>query len=86
LGGGGYTRRSPLPTAMTIDLSTVVFDLVYRPRWTRLLGQAQRAGCKRLIGGWPMLIAQADASFAVWTGRQFPPAVRRHLLSDAEIV
>ena len=86
LGSGSGTRDSVLPNNTAIAPSTVVFDLVYRPRLTHLLRQAQRAGCRHVIGGWTMLIAQADASFAIWTGRRFPASVRRRLLNSAELV
>ncbi|MBI5867852.1 MAG: shikimate dehydrogenase, partial [candidate division Zixibacteria bacterium] len=55
VGGHGFVGRSPLPHGVTIPLSAVVFDLVYRPAQTRLLRDARAAGCKRLIGGWGML-------------------------------
>ncbi|MEW5701960.1 MAG: shikimate dehydrogenase [Candidatus Zixiibacteriota bacterium] len=84
LGGGDHWRLSPLPDGVAISPATVVFDLVYRPRRTRLLRQAQRSGCQRLVGGWPMLVAQAEASFTVWTKRRFPAVVRRRLLDMGE--
>ncbi|MDH4066292.1 MAG: type I 3-dehydroquinate dehydratase [Acidobacteriota bacterium] len=57
--------RSPVPAA---DLDgRLVYDLVYNPPRTRLLVEAARRGCDTL-GGLDMLIAQARAQCAWWTG------------------
>ncbi|MBD3297873.1 MAG: hypothetical protein GF341_04395 [candidate division Zixibacteria bacterium] len=79
---GTGSERNRLPISPRVDLSprTVVFDLIYRPRQTRFLERAQRAGC-RTVSGWPMLIAQAEAAFRIWTGRDFPKKARRQLLN-----
>ncbi|HVC20845.1 MAG TPA: shikimate dehydrogenase [Vicinamibacterales bacterium] len=45
----------------------LVYDLVYNPATTRLLREAAAAGC-RTLGGLEMLVAQARAQFAWWTG------------------
>lgn len=45
-----------------------VMDTIYRPRRTRLLADAQAAGC-RVIDGLDMLVAQGAESFELWTGR-----------------
>jgi len=50
----------------------IVFDLVYAPRETQLLRDAEAAGCQT-IGGIEMLIAQAERQFELWTGQR-PPA------------
>ncbi|MBI3873298.1 MAG: hypothetical protein HY304_09510 [candidate division Zixibacteria bacterium] len=83
LGTWGSRSQSPLPRGVTIPSDAIVFDLVYRPRLTRLLSQAQKSGCRAALGGWPMLIAQADAAFNIWTGQPFPAALHRRLLRDA---
>jgi shikimate dehydrogenase len=44
-----------------------VYDLIYNPAMTRLLGEAQAAGCA-IIGGLDMLVAQAQDQFQWWTG------------------
>ena len=44
-----------------------VYDLIYNPAMTRLLGEAQAAGCA-IIGGLEMLVAQAQDQFQWWTG------------------
>ena len=44
-----------------------VYDLVYNPARTRLLREAEAAGC-RTIGGLDMLAAQAVRQFEWWLG------------------
>ena len=48
-----------------------VFDLVYNPRQTKLLRQAQAAGAK-VIGDLGMLVHQGTAAFELWTGEKAP--------------
>lgn len=57
-----------------------VFDTIYRPRQTRLLREAQAAGCD-VIGGLEMLVAQGALSFELWTGE---PAPREVMVRAAE--
>jgi shikimate dehydrogenase len=59
-----------LPRSMT------VFDLVYRPRRTRLLQLAERCGCV-VVEGVEMLVEQATRSFAMWVGCEPPIDVIR---------
>jgi shikimate dehydrogenase len=44
-----------------------VFDTVYNPARTRLLAEAEKAGC-RIQNGMRMLLYQGLASFKLWTG------------------
>lgn len=44
-----------------------VFDTIYNPAKTRLLAEAEAAGC-RIQNGLRMLLYQGLASFALWTG------------------
>ena len=62
------TDESPLPPRHPID-GKLVYDLVYNPAHTKLLGEATAAGCKT-IGGLDMLVGQAQAQFEWWTGRR----------------
>ncbi len=44
------------------------YDMVYAPRATDFLEQAQRAGCRQRADGLGMLVEQAAESFFVWRG------------------
>lgn len=69
-----------LPDGARVRPNAIGFDLVYRPRPTQFCDELRRAGAKTVIDGWPMLIAQAESAFQVWTGCKFPASVRSSLL------
>ena len=50
-----------------------LLDLVYNPRETRFLAQGRAQGAQ-VLGGLPMLYAQAEASWAIWNGTAPPTA------------
>ena len=64
---GTYPGVDAMPIPGPLPPAGLVYDLVYNPPKTRLLIEAERAGC-RVIGGLDMLIAQAQAQFEWWTG------------------
>jgi shikimate dehydrogenase len=57
----------------------VVFDAVYNPRRTRLLQDAEAAGC-RTIEGLEMFLGQAYVQFELWTGQSAPRDVMRQVV------
>jgi shikimate dehydrogenase len=63
-------NRSPVP-ARFLHSEMVVFDIVYNPLTTKLLGEAKAAGA-RTISGVDMLAWQGALAFEIWTG-QTPP-------------
>ena len=74
--------RSPLPRDTPFRADQIVYDLVYRPAETPLL-RAARQRAATAIGGLPMLLGQAAASYRLWTGRDFPLDLARRVALDA---
>ena len=71
--GGMNIPGLPLPEPFRIKSGAIVMDLVYAPRQTLFLQRAAESGV-RAENGLVMLLAQAAASFEIWTGRHFPIA------------
>ncbi|KUU82299.1 quinate/shikimate dehydrogenase [Escherichia coli] len=70
--------RGSIPTLVPLvnDISLLhpgllVTECVYNPHMTKLLQQAQQAGCKT-IDGYGMLLWQGAEQFTLWTGKDFP--------------
>lgn len=61
---------SPWPDDLPLPRQAIVYDLVYNPRRTRFIEQAEKHGL-RAIGGIGMLLRQASLSFTLWTGHEF---------------
>jgi shikimate dehydrogenase len=53
-----------------------VFDVIYTPLKTKLIKEAEAAGC-RTIGGVDMLVWQGVLCFEKWTGKAPPPEILR---------
>ena len=70
LGSGAFPGQLPVP-ASALRRGSVVFDMVYEPRLTPLLRDAEAAGCV-IIDGLQMLVAQGAAQFEAWTGTKAP--------------
>lgn len=73
-----HTDDSPIPHTL-FRPGQVVFDMVYRPYRTRLIREAEAAGCKT-IPGVEMLINQAVLQFERWTGVEAPYRVMRDVV------
>jgi shikimate dehydrogenase len=58
-----------------------VMDIVYNPRVTRLLREADAAGC-RTIRGLEMFLHQAVSQFELWTGQAAPVETMRAVLES----
>ncbi len=59
----------------------VVFDIVYNPVETMLLGEAHKAGAKT-IDGVTMLVYQGAEAFKIWTGRTPPVDVMERAVRE----
>jgi len=61
-----------------------VMDLVYNPLRTRLLREAEAAGCG-VITGLPMLVHQGAEQIRLWTGKE-PPVGLMHRVAEEELL
>ena len=60
---------------------TLVFDTIYNPPRTKLLQQADAAGCAT-VSGVEMFVRQGAAQFERWTGREAPLETFRHVMHE----
>jgi shikimate dehydrogenase len=66
----------------SLPAAAAVMDLVYRRDVTPLVRTARNRG-HRAADGTGMLVAQGEAAFALWTGRDAPPGVMKAALEAA---
>ena len=78
---GPDESASPL-RASQIPPTTLVYDLVYNPALTPLLGEAEQAGASTL-GGITMLVYQGAASFEIWLETPAPVEVMMNAAMEA---
>lgn len=67
---------SPWPDDLPFRPGQIVYDLVYSPRHTRLMAQAEAAGA-RAWNGLGMLVQQGARAWELWTGRPAPVQIMR---------
>jgi len=81
VGMAPHTDQSPLAGA---DFQTpmTIFDSFCRPMETRLLRDAQKAGC-HTISGACMFVHQAACQYRIWTGRPMNTEHATRLVTDA---
>jgi 3-dehydroquinate dehydratase / shikimate dehydrogenase len=71
VGMSGPSEGLSLIKTESLEGVKLVYDLIYTPEETALLGDAKRAGC-RTLGGLAMLVGQAAEQFRLWTGLEAP--------------
>jgi shikimate dehydrogenase len=71
--------ESPIPGEL-IPPDLLVMDLIYNPPRSRLLRDAEAAGCQ-VLNGETMLLHQGAAAFALWTGQAAPVELMREQLA-----
>ncbi|NLH28326.1 MAG: shikimate dehydrogenase [Syntrophomonadaceae bacterium] len=73
---------APLLTRNQLHQGLLVCDLIYNPLQTRLLEEAEAAGC-RFLNGVGMLVWQGALAFQLWTGRKAPVALMEEAVLKA---
>lgn len=63
--------QSLIPDTSWLRPELVVADVVYIPRKTKLLEQAESVGCK-FLNGLGMMLWQGAKAFEIWTGQEMP--------------
>jgi shikimate dehydrogenase len=71
----------PVPAAC-LHPGLVVFDVIYRPRETRLLSEAKKSGCE-VVYGHKMFLYQAARQFELFTGVAAPVVQMGQALNKA---
>ncbi len=69
LGMTATKDRSIWPDDLPFPAGAFVYDLVYNPRKTKFMQQAEAAGCT-VVNGLGMLVHQGARAFELWTGKQ----------------
>ncbi|WP_027415428.1 shikimate dehydrogenase [Aneurinibacillus terranovensis] len=64
-------NESLIPDASWLRPELIVSDLIYTPRKTKLLEQAESVGC-RTVNGLGMVLWQGAKAFELWTGKEMP--------------
>jgi 3-dehydroquinate dehydratase / shikimate dehydrogenase len=79
---GMHPRADHTPLAADELNASVVFDLVYRPRRTKLLEIAEGRGI-RTVSGVEMFLAQGLAQWEIWMGKKPPVQAMRRAVETA---
>lgn len=74
-------EETPLPAELLHD-RLLVSDLIYNPRVTRLMHEAEQAGA-RTHGGIGMFIHQGACAFELWTGQSAPVDAMREVVQQS---
>ncbi len=80
-----HVEASPLSAAQMANLPPVaiVYDLIYNPKPTQFLRQAQNQGALT-IDGLEMLVQQGAAAFQIWLQQPAPVNVMRQILHSSD--
>ncbi|MGA7028305.1 MAG: hypothetical protein WBY24_06620, partial [Candidatus Acidiferrales bacterium] len=79
---GMYPHAGSSPLAASELNCRLVFDLIYRPRVTRLSQIAARRGIET-VSGVEMFLAQGAAQWEIWTGERAPETPMRRAVLRA---
>jgi len=76
------TEQSPLNEGIKLPAGLLAYDLVYNPLETKLLRDAESAGCK-ICSGLGMLVRQGALAFTIWTGEEAPIKTMRQAAEES---
>lgn len=71
----------PVPPE-ALNREMIIMDIVYNPLKTRLLQEAEKAGCQT-VDGLAMFVHQGAFQFELWTGETAPVALMRDAVENA---
>ncbi len=77
-------NQSPLPENVILSKHTLIYDLVYNPRETKLVRDARAQGLHATTG-LGMLIEQAALSFTIWTGHDPSREIMRASIEQSPV-
>lgn len=80
VGMSPHMDQSPLP-AVLLPNFTWVMDVIYNPLQTRLLREAEEAGCG-VLSGLDMFVHQGAEQIKLWTGQEPPRALMRGVVKN----
>ncbi|MBC1586825.1 shikimate dehydrogenase [Listeria seeligeri] len=66
-----YESKTPVKDATVFHKNLIVADVVYNPKKTKLMLDAEAAGCKT-VGGLGMLLWQGAEAYKLFTGEDMP--------------
>lgn len=79
---GMHPREDEMPVARhVLGQFKAVVDVVYNPYKTKLLREAQSAGC-RVASGVEMFLFQGAEQFRIWTGKEPPLPLMREVVME----
>ncbi|MCG6533738.1 MAG: shikimate dehydrogenase, partial [Syntrophales bacterium LBB04] len=73
-----HVHASPLPQGVLSNFRWVM-DVIYNPLQTRLMGNAETAGCG-ILSGLDMFVNQGAEQIKLWTGKEPPREVMRSVV------
>ena len=77
-------EQSPLPENIILSKYTIIYDLVYNPRETKLVKDARAQGLAATTG-LGMLIEQAALAFEIWTDCNPPREIMRASIEQSPV-
>jgi len=80
---GMYPNINQMPFTFPMEFSSdqIIYDVIYNPRKTKFMEQAEKKGCKT-INGLGMLIYQGIKAYEIWMDRVVPKEIVKKLSNN----